>query len=48
MKSDRPFIVIVGPTASGKSALAIHMAKLFDGVIINADSRQVFQEFPIL
>jgi len=36
-------LVIVGPTASGKSALAIALAKKFKGEIISADSRQVYR-----
>jgi len=36
-------LVILGPTASGKSDLAIKVAKLFKGEIISADSRQVYQ-----
>ncbi|MEK7801731.1 MAG: tRNA (adenosine(37)-N6)-dimethylallyltransferase MiaA, partial [Pseudomonadota bacterium] len=35
-------LVICGPTASGKTALAVHLAKLFNGEIISADSRQVY------
>lgn len=35
-------IVILGPTASGKSALAVKLAKEFSGEIINADSRQIY------
>lgn len=38
-----PVIVIVGPTASGKSALAIKLARKFGGEIISADSRQVYR-----
>jgi len=34
-------VVIVGPTASGKTALSLELAKKFNGEIINADSRQV-------
>ena len=41
-------IVIAGPTASGKSALAMALAKAFNGAIINADSMQVYREFRIL
>jgi tRNA dimethylallyltransferase len=41
-------IIIAGPTASGKSALAIDLAKAFSGVIINADSMQVYRELDIL
>lgn len=36
-------IVIVGPTASGKSALAVEIAKEFSGEVISADSRQVYR-----
>lgn len=36
-------IVILGPTASGKSALAVKIAKRFNGEIISADSRQVYK-----
>lgn len=39
---EAPLVVIVGPTASGKSALAIKLAKQFGGEIICADSRTVF------
>lgn len=35
-------IIIVGPTASGKTSLAVQMAKEFSGEIISADSRQVY------
>ena len=37
------FICIVGPTAVGKTALAVRMAQRFGGEIINADSRQVYR-----
>jgi tRNA dimethylallyltransferase len=40
--------IIMGPTASGKSALALEWAKKLDGYIINADSMQVYNNFPIL
>ena len=40
-------IVILGPTASGKSDLAIKLAKQFNGEIVSADSRQVYQEMDI-
>ncbi len=36
-------LVIVGPTASGKSALAIRLAKKFHGEVVSADSRQVYR-----
>lgn len=38
-----PIIVIVGPTASGKSALAIDLAREIGGEIVSADSRQVYR-----
>lgn len=40
-------IAIVGPTASGKTALAVELAKMLDTEVISADSRQVFKEFNI-
>ena len=36
-------VVILGPTGVGKSHLALRLARLFDGEIINADSRQVYR-----
>lgn len=45
----KPLIkVIAGPTASGKSALAIETAQACDGVIINADALQVYDALPLL
>ena len=41
-------ILISGPTASGKSKLAIDVAKKFKGEVINADSMQVYKEIKIL
>ena len=38
-----PLLVIVGPTAVGKSALAVRLAERFRGEIVNADSRQVYR-----
>ena len=40
--------LIAGPTASGKTALALHLAKSHDIVIINADSAQVYSDLPVL
>ena len=40
-------IVILGPTASGKSALGLKLAKKFNGEIVSADSRQVYKELNI-
>ncbi|HEX4191848.1 MAG TPA: tRNA (adenosine(37)-N6)-dimethylallyltransferase MiaA [Stellaceae bacterium] len=47
--ANRPEIVIVaGPTASGKSALALAIAEEFVGTIINADSQQVYRDLAVL
>ena len=40
----QPVLIVAGPTASGKSALALDLADAFDGVVINADSMQVYEE----
>lgn len=40
-------IIIVGPTATGKSALGIHLAQKFRGEIINADSMQIYRGLDI-
>jgi tRNA dimethylallyltransferase len=46
--SDRPpLVVILGPTASGKSALGIHVAKNLGGEILVCDSTQVYRHFDI-
>jgi tRNA dimethylallyltransferase len=44
----KKIVLLAGPTASGKSKLAVHLAKKINGEIINADSMQVYKEFPIL
>ncbi len=41
-------ILITGPTASGKSALAVELAKEHDGVVVNADSMQVYDTLRVL
>ena len=41
-------ICLTGPTGTGKSAAALHLAEVFGGVIINADSRQVYHDFPVI
>jgi len=46
--SSPKIIIIAGPTASGKSGLALELSKDLNGVIINADSMQVYKEIPIL
>ena len=35
-------VVVAGPTASGKSALAVALARALDGEVVNADSMQVY------
>lgn len=40
---DKKVVVITGPTASGKTGLAIEVAKIFDTEIISADSRQIYK-----
>ncbi len=44
----KPVLCIAGPTASGKSAVALELAKSVDGEIINADALQVFRDIRIL
>ena len=41
-------ILIAGPTASGKSALALALARAFGGVVVNADSMQVYHDLRVL
>lgn len=41
-------IIVAGPTASGKSALAVDLAKYVGGVVVNADSMQVYQGLPVI
>lgn len=48
MADARPVLIVAGPTACGKSALAMAVAERFDGVVINADSMQVYAELRIL
>ncbi|MFH1048590.1 MAG: tRNA (adenosine(37)-N6)-dimethylallyltransferase MiaA [Patescibacteria group bacterium] len=47
MKNLPKIIVIAGPTASGKSGLAVKLARKFNGEIISADSRQVYEGMDI-
>lgn len=46
-KEKAPLIVIVGPTAVGKTSTAIALAKIFNGEIISADSRQLYRKMVI-
>jgi len=48
MRQKKKVILLAGPTASGKSQLAIKLAKHFRSEIINADSMQVYKEISIL
>jgi tRNA dimethylallyltransferase len=47
MNDREPLVVILGPTASGKSALAISLAEKLDGEILVCDSTQVYRHFDI-
>jgi tRNA dimethylallyltransferase len=42
-----PLVAILGPTASGKSALAVHLAERFDGEVLACDSTQVYRGFDV-
>ncbi len=46
--SQNPILIIAGPTASGKSGLALAAADKYDGVIINCDSMQVYRELRLI
>ena len=48
MEQEKKAILLAGPTASGKSQLAIKLAHRFNGEIINADSMQIYKEISIL
>lgn len=43
-----PVLVIAGPTASGKSALAAEAAHALNGVVLNCDSMQIYKDIPII
>jgi tRNA dimethylallyltransferase len=47
MKNNLPLIVVVGPTASGKTGLAIELAQEYGGEIISADSRAIYKHMNI-
>ena len=44
MERKPTIVLLAGPTASGKSKLAIKLSKVLDGEIVNADSMQVYKE----
>ena len=48
MEQKNKVVLLAGPTASGKSKLALRLAKNLGGEIINADSMQVYNEIFIL
>lgn len=48
LETGQDAILITGPTASGKSALSLDLAARYDGVVINADSMQVYDTLRIL
>src|SRR5690242_2720776 len=48
MNQAKRAVLIAGPTASGKSALAMRLAERLDGVVINADSMQVYRDLRII
>lgn len=43
-----PVLIIAGPTASGKSALAIKVAQALNGVVLNCDAMQIYKDIPII
>lgn len=43
-----PVICLAGPTGSGKTAAALALAAALDGEVVNADSRQVYADFPLI
>jgi len=45
--SSKPVVAILGPTATGKSALALALAERYDGEIVNCDSTAVYRGFDI-
>lgn len=47
MNDKPPILVIAGPTASGKTALGIELAKLYNGEVVSADSMQIYKGMDI-
>ena len=47
MMVKQPLLIVAGPTASGKTALAVQLAKAFDAEVISADSMQVYRDISI-
>ena len=48
MSDTKEIVIVAGPTASGKSALALAVAEEFGGTIINSDSQQVYRDLAVL
>lgn len=44
----KPLLLLFGPTAAGKTALAVKLAQSYNGEVVNADSRQVYSLMPII
>ncbi|MDO8601061.1 MAG: tRNA (adenosine(37)-N6)-dimethylallyltransferase MiaA [bacterium] len=47
MQNSKRLIIVLGPTASGKSILAVKLAKKFKGEVVSADSRQIYKGLDI-
>ena len=47
MEKSRKILAVTGPTATGKTALAVALARKFRGEIVSADSRQVYKHLDI-
>lgn len=47
MSTRKKLIAIIGATATGKSHLAISLARAYNGEIVSADSRQIYKEIPV-
>lgn len=47
MTEQKPLLVVTGPTASGKTARAVQLARALDGEILSADSRQIYRQMDL-
>ena len=47
MEKNKPIIVVLGPTASGKTEFAVALARLIQGEIVSVDSRQIYRGLTI-
>ena len=47
MEEKIPLIVVCGPTASGKTAVAVRLAQMYDGEVVSADSMQIYKGLAI-